>query len=328
MRLADTLGLDPLVTDLERVEAGLSAAVRSDDRFLADVATHLIRAGGKRVRPTLTLCASYAAARAGAGDPAPDDAVTGAVAIELVHLGSLYHDDVIDEAAVRRGVPSVNARWSNIVAILAGDFLLARASERAATLGGDVAGLLAATIGSLCRGQVLELQHLFDVDRPESGYLDAIGGKTAALFSTACRIGGVAGGAAEPTLDALATFGRHVGMCFQIVDDVLDVTATDAELGKPVGNDLLEGVYTLPVIYALAKSSDLRELIGRPLDPEALAEARAIVARDSAVPRALDVAREHAAKACAALDQARSTLDADVADALCRFTEGLVSRQS
>jgi heptaprenyl diphosphate synthase len=328
MRLADTLGLEPLVTDLERVELGLRDAVRSDDRFLADVAAHLIQAGGKRVRPTLTLCTAYAAAGAAARDPAPDNAVTGAVAIELVHLGSLYHDDVIDEAEVRRGVPSVNARWSNIVAILAGDFLLARASERAATLGGDVAGLLAATIGNLCRGQVLELQHLFDVDRPETGYLEAIGGKTAALFSTACRIGGVASGASQPTLDALATFGRHVGMCFQIVDDVLDVTGNAAELGKPAGNDLLEGVYTLPVIYALAHSPDLRELIGRPLDADALSEARAIVARDGAVPSALEVARGHAAKACAALGRAESELDPSVRDALCRFTEDLVDRQS
>ena len=107
-----------------------------------------------------------------------------------MHLGSLYHDDVIDEAETRRGVPSVNARWSNIVAILAGDFLLARASSLAASLGADVAGLLAATIGELCRGQVLELQHLFDVDRSVEAYASAIEGKTAALFAAACRIGG------------------------------------------------------------------------------------------------------------------------------------------
>ena len=113
------------------------------------------------------------------------------MAVELVHLGSLYHDDVIDEAETRRGVPSVNARWSNIVAILAGDYLLARASALAASLGADVAALLAATIGELCRGQVLELQHLFDVDRSEETYASAIEGKTASLFATSCRIGGM-----------------------------------------------------------------------------------------------------------------------------------------
>src|SRR3989440_2264580 len=179
-------GLPWLADDLVRVEAALRRSVQTDDPFLTDVASHLIGAGGKRIRPALALCAGYAA---GADGPVSDDVVTGAVAVELVHLGSLYHDDVIDEASTRRGVESVNHRWSNIVAILAGDFLLARASSLAASLGADVASLLAATIGDLCRGQVLELQHLFDVDRSEEDYASAIEGKTAALFATSCRIG-------------------------------------------------------------------------------------------------------------------------------------------
>ena len=195
----------------------------------------------------------------GAGGPAADDAVTGGAAVELVHLGSLYHDDVIDEAETRRGVPSVNARWSNIVAILAGDYLLAQASALAASLGADVAALLAATIGELCRGQVLELQYLFDTDRTDDSYLSAIEGKTASLMATACRVGGMVSNVSADTLDALTQFGQHLGMCFQVVDDVLDVTRTEAELGKPVGNDVHEGVYTLPVIYAL-QSTDATEL--------------------------------------------------------------------
>ena len=145
------------------------------------MAGHLVAAGGKRLRPALTLCAAYAALGA---RPAADEAVTGATAVELVHLGSLYHDDVIDEAETRRGVPSVNARWSNIVAILAGDYLLAQASALAASLGADVAGLLATTIGELCRGQVLELQYLFDADRDEESYFSSIDGKTASLMAT------------------------------------------------------------------------------------------------------------------------------------------------
>ena len=250
MRPAETLELAPLPADLARVEDALREAVRSPDRFLDEVASHLVTAGGKRIRPVLTLCAAYAAH--GADGAASEAAITGAVSVELVHLGSLYHDDVIDEAETRRGVPSVNARWSNIVAILAGDFLLARASSLAASLGADVAGLLAATIGELCRGQVLELQHLFDVDRSAEAYASAIEGKTAALFASACRIGGMVSAVDEPTLDALTSYGRHLGMCFQVVDDVLDLTATDVTLGKPAGQDLLEGIYTLPVIYALA----------------------------------------------------------------------------
>ena len=276
--LADDL--PALADDLARVDGSLRESVRTSDPFLADVAAHLIGAGGKRLRPTLTLCASYASGAtlkdAGATGPASGDAVTGGVACELVHLGSLYHDDVIDEAETRRGVPSVNARWSNIVAILAGDFLLARASSLAASLGADVASLLAATIGELCRGQVLELQHLFDVDRSEDDYASAIEGKTAALFATSCRIGGMVSGVSDPTLDALTRFGRHLGMCFQIVDDVLDLTSTDAALGKHAGQDLLEGIYTLPVIYVLRESEPLREMLGHPLDHAQLEEARAL----------------------------------------------------
>ena len=259
------LGLEPLASDLERVETELAAAVRSEDPFLGEVAAHLVKAGGKRLRPALTLCTGYAARGV---KPATDDAITGAVAVELVHLGSLYHDDVIDEAETRRGVPSVNARWSNIVAILAGDFLLARASSLAASLGADVASLLATTIGELCRGQVLELQHLFDVDRSEEDYASAIEGKTAALFATSCRIGGMVAEVEGATLDALTEFGQHLGVCFQIVDDVLDVTGSDASLGKPAGNDLMEGVYTLPVILALDRTPALRELLGRKLDDD------------------------------------------------------------
>jgi heptaprenyl diphosphate synthase len=322
--------LPGLVSDLERVDAHLHESVSSADPFLAEVAAHLVGAGGKRLRPTLTLCAAYAAT--GDRTAAVDGAITGGVACELVHLGSLYHDDVIDEAETRRGVPSVNARWSNIVAILAGDFLLARASSLAASLGADVAALLAATIGELCRGQVLELQHLFDVDRSEEQYSSAIEGKTAALFATSCRIGGMVTGVPAPTLDALTSFGHHLGMCFQIVDDVLDLTSTDDALGKHAGQDLLEGIYTLPVIYMLRESTPLRELLGHPLDSAQLDEARALAlgtlaTGSSAVEVALGVARDHAVKARDALDGADG-LDPGVGQTLGRLVDGLVHRES
>jgi len=320
-----TLGLPSLAGDLARVEESLHEAVTTPDRFLAEVASHLIGAGGKRIRPTLTLCTAYAVADN--EGPVSADAVTGAVAIELVHQGSLYHDDVIDEAETRRGVPSVNARWSNIVAILAGDFLLARASALAARLGGEVAEILATTIAELCRGQVLELQHLFDVDRSEEGYCSAIEGKTAALFGTSCRVGGMVSGVAEPTLDALTRYGFHVGMCFQIVDDVLDITGTDASLGKPAGQDLVEGVYTLPVIHAISARPELRDRLGHPLDPEQLAEARRLAASDGAIDAALGKARDHAGKAGDALDGAEGVAP-DVRAALTRLVEGLVDRDN
>lgn len=325
MNLPRTLELAPLGGDLDRVERALEESVRHRDRFLGEVASHLVGAGGKRLRPALTLCAAYAS-RDGS-HPVPADVVTGAVAVELVHLGSLYHDDVIDEAETRRGVPSVNARWSNIVAILAGDFLLARASELAASLGADVAALLASTIGELCRGQVLELQHLFDVERSEESYFAAIEGKTASLMATACRIGGMVSGADDDALDSLGEFGRHLGLCFQIVDDVLDLTATEEALGKPSGQDLLEGVYTLPVIVGLRSSPTLRDHLGRPIPPNRLDEIRRLATSDGAIEAAYDTARSHAKAADEALASSPG-LDPEVCTALRRLVDGLVGRSS
>ena len=319
----DALGFAPMAPDMERVETALRGSVLSSDPFLSDVAGHLVSAGGKRLRPALALCSAYAAKGIG---PVAEDAITAGISVELVHLGSLYHDDVIDEAETRRGVPSVNARWSNIVAILAGDYLLARASSLAASLGADVAALLAATIGELCRGQVLELQHLFDAERSVDTYLSAISGKTASLFGTACRVGGMVSAVDDPTLEALTQFGHHLGMCFQIVDDVLDVTATDEELGKPAGNDILEGVYTLPVIHALASSAELRDLMGRKIDRSQLEVARALVKSGDAVERSIETARRHAADASAVL-ASTSALDADAVDGLTRLVDTLVTRQ-
>ena len=323
---ATAVNLGPLAADLGRVETSLHESVRSPDPFLGDVAAHLISAGGKRIRPTLALCAAYAAGWTGSEPgPASDGAITGAVAVELVHLGSLYHDDVIDEAETRRGVPSVNARWNNIVAILAGDFLLARASSLAASLGADVAALLAATIGELCRGQVLELQHLFDITRTEEGYESTIEGKTAALFATSCRIGGMVSEVDDSTLDALTRFGMHLGMCFQVVDDVLDLTATDEALGKHAGQDLLEGVYTLPVIYALRDDAALRERLGKPLDADEVADATRLATANGSVDAALVIARGHATKAIDALEGA-DALDPRVCGALTSLVETQVTR--
>ncbi|HYH51297.1 MAG TPA: polyprenyl synthetase family protein [Acidimicrobiia bacterium] len=299
--LAPLLSLPHLEDDLARVEKALLANVRTGDPFLAEVASHLITAGGKRLRPALAVAVGELA-----GGPADDDVVMGAVAVELVHLGSLYHDDVMDEARTRRNVDSVNARWGNLVAILAGDFLLARASEIAASLGTEVAGLLAATIGKLCEGQVRELAQTFDVTRSEESYLTSIAGKTAALMATACRVGAITAGIDRPGVEALTAYGERVGMVFQIVDDILDVVATDEELGKPAGNDLVEGVYTLPVIRALAaeeSSATLRKLLGSPLGPAQVEEARTIIRSNGAVGAAVDVARRYAAESVEALQQ-------------------------
>ena len=208
----------------------------------------------------------------------------------------------MDEAETRRGIEAVNHRWGNLTAILAGDFLLAKASELAASLGTEVAELLAATIGHLCEGQVRELQLIYDIRRTEDQYLQAISGKTAALYATSCRIGGIVSGADRSVVDQLSEFGHAYGMAFQVVDDILDLIATDEELGKPSGNDLREGVYTLPVIRMIADGHPVTELLGQQLDEETRDKARAIVVEGPEIATSVETAQEFVDTALAALD--------------------------
>ncbi len=265
-----------MTEDRRRIEDALVAAVDTKDPYLNELARHLIVAGGKRLRPVLTVVGAQVA-----GGSVPDEAIQGGISCELVQTGSLYHDDVIDESATRRGVETVNAKWGNLQAILAGDFLLARASEIAASLGAEVAGLLGNTIARLCEGEIEQLRHTYDVGRPEASYFSSIAGKTASLFSTAARIGGIVANLDRASIDALTSYGLAYGMVFQIVDDVLDITATDDQLGKPAGHDMVEGVYTLPVLHTLhrggVEGDELSDLLGSPLDPVVRDKALSIV---------------------------------------------------
>jgi geranylgeranyl pyrophosphate synthase len=230
---------------LDRVEEALEKSVIADSDLLAATAKYLLSAGGKRFRPMLVLLAGYF------GDPTDPRLIPGSVAIELTHLATLYHDDVIDEADDRRGVPSANARWDNTVAILTGDYLFARASEISADLGTDVSRLLARTIAVLCDGQIREVDASGKPEQTESAYLEIIRRKTAVLIATSCRLGGMISDAPEDQLGTLEAFGESLGMAFQLSDDIMDVTASQLELGKEPGTDMKEGVYTLPVLHAL-----------------------------------------------------------------------------
>jgi heptaprenyl diphosphate synthase len=284
---------------LARIETALRESVRTSDRYLDEIASHLIVAGGKRLRPLLTVVSSQVA-----GGPPSDAAVQGGISCELVQTGSLYHDDVMDEAETRRGVDTVNAKWGNLQAILAGDFLLARASEIAASLGTEVAGLLARTIGRLCEGQIEELRHTYNSARPEASYLSSISGKTASLYATAARIGGIVAELPRSQIDALTEYGEAFGIAFQIVDDLLDITATDEQLGKPAGHDMVEGVYTLPVLRTLQAGGvaavELLALFGKPLDPVETDKALSIVRANGGVESARSTALEWAERAQAA----------------------------
>ena len=297
------LALPHADTDRQRVEEELRNAVAAPTAAMTEMAGHLLGAGGKRVRPLFAIAAGGCRPNATDG-PAPLDVVRGGVSVELVHLGSLLHDDVIDEAETRRGIESVNARWGNLRAILAGDFLLAKASEIAASLGTEVAGLLAATIGQLCTGEVIELDDAYNVERTEDAYMRAIEGKTASLLSTACRIGGIVAELPRADIDRLTEFGLAYGMAFQIVDDVLDVIATDQQLGKPAAHDLVEGAYNLPTLRALAgpQGDELRALLGAPIEGAVWTRARDLIRQGDAVDEAIVAARSYVDQACALLE--------------------------
>ena len=288
--------------DLRRVEEELLRVVAAEGDFLTEIASHLIRAGGKRVRPGFGIASASVLDPHGA--PATIDVIRGGCAVELVHIGSLYHDDVMDDAATRRGVKSINAEWGNLRAILAGDYLLGRASELAAGLGTEVAGLLATTITELCEGQILELESAYRPDRTVDGYERSIAGKTASLLATACRTGAIVADLPRPVIESLTEFGRAYGMAFQVVDDILDIVATDEELGKPAGHDLVEGIYTLPVIHSLGDpdvGSELRSLLTPDITVEASDRARRLVRDGGGIDLALGEARSWADKAAAAL---------------------------
>ncbi len=288
---------------LATIDERLLASVTTDDAHLTEMTTHLIRAGGKRLRPMLGVLAASTGVDTG-GTGVTLEVIDGGVAVELVQVGSLYHDDVIDEADSRRGVESVNVRWNNLTAILAGDFLLAKASEIAARLGTEVAELLAQTIGRLCEGEILELRFAYQTDRTEDAYFGAIDGKTASLYATACRIGAIVGDLPRSHVDALTAYGSSFGMAFQLVDDVLDLVSTEEELGKPAGHDITEGVYNLPVLHALTTDvgDELRSLLGTPIEGLARDRARDLVIASGGVAATIARAEDYVAEAKSALD--------------------------
>ncbi|MDQ4142294.1 MAG: polyprenyl synthetase family protein [Actinomycetota bacterium] len=242
-----------LVDDLIRVEDVMTAAVSSRAHPLVDeAAMHLIKAGGKRLRPALVLMTSRA------GEPGRRETDLAAAAIELVHIATLYHDDVIDETQVRRGVPTVHSKWGVEVAVLAGDYLFARGCALGAEAGGEVPGILAAAIGAVCEGQIVETAALGQPLRPVDDYIDTIRQKTAALFRAACELGASTSGCGPAERTALVSYGENLGLAFQIVDDLLDVIGDPRITGKRVGSDLREGVLTMPFLLAASRDEAVR----------------------------------------------------------------------
>ncbi len=253
---------------MERVEHALSGHVRGRTPFVTEAASHLLDAGGKRFRPLLVLLAAEAGTH-----PDAEEVLTAACVVELTHLASLYHDDVMDEAALRRGADSANARWDNHVAILTGDFLFSKSSELTAELGPDAVRIQAQTFTRLVEGQILETTKPGPGEDPLAHYLEVVAGKTGSLIATSARYGSLFGGAPASVREALTAYGEIVGSAFQLSDDILDIASDSTESGKTPGTDLREGVPTLPVLMARTSTDPadarLRDLLDGDLTDEA-----------------------------------------------------------
>jgi heptaprenyl diphosphate synthase len=313
-----------LAAGLARVESALIAAVGSEHAFIREAAGHLMSAGGKRFRPMLALLVAQL------GDPDAPGVTESAVVCELTHLATLYHDDVMDEAAVRRGAPSANSRWTNSIAILTGDLLFARASDLLADLGPEAVRVQAQTFERLVTGQIRETVGAEPGTDPVAHYLDVLADKTGSLVATSARFGASFAGVDEALVVELTAFGEDVGVAFQISDDLLDIVSQDGASGKSPGTDLREGIATLPVLFALADDDPadarLRELVASPVTDDGLhAEALSLLRSSAGLERADDVLRQYA-------DRARARLDAlpagDVRDALSALCDYVVTRTS
>ncbi|MEN3360556.1 MAG: hypothetical protein V7637_4538 [Mycobacteriales bacterium] len=328
LELADPVLAASIQSGLDRVEALLRASVRSDFNFVEQTARHLVDAGGKRFRPMLTLLAAHL------GDPAAPGVIESAAVVELTHLATLYHDDVMDEAGVRRGAASANARWSNAIAILTGDYLFSRASDLLADLGPEAVRIQARTFSRLVTGQIRETEGAPDGADPIEHYQLVLAEKTGSLIAASARFGAMFGGVDPSQVDLLQQYGELIGMAFQLSDDLLDVASDPAESGKTPGTDLREGVRTLPVLYALRPAEPaappdpaadrLRGLLAGPITDDAtLAEALGLLRRSSAMREARAVLARYASRARALLT---SLPDAPARAALVALADYVVAR--
>jgi heptaprenyl diphosphate synthase len=295
----DEVFADSVRAQLEVIEAALLDAATARTPMVTDAAQHIIASGGKRFRPLLVVLAAEF------GDPARAEVARSAVVVELTHLATLYHDDVMDEAAIRRGAPSANSRWGNSVAILVGDFLFAQASDLVSDLGPDAVRIQARTFSRLVQGQIRETVGPDTDEDALAHYLGVVADKTGSLIATAARFGAMMAGAPADVQQTLTEFGERIGAAFQLADDVIDVASETGESGKTPGTDLREGVPTLPTLIALRstdpESERLRALLSKPLTD------------DAEHAEALTLLRAHPA-----LDEARSYVqaEADAASAL------------
>jgi octaprenyl-diphosphate synthase len=284
--------------DLDRVEIQLAELNRSSNPLIDEINAYLFVRGGKRIRPALlTLCARLH----GNGGP---DTVFWSALVEIIHTASLIHDDIIDNTDLRRGRETVHARWGANITVLLGDHLYIHAINQALrTRRWEIIETLAEASGAMIEGELLECAVNGDAGLGEDRYFEILSKKTASLFSAACRIGGMLGGADASAVERLAEFGRNIGLAFQVIDDLLDFTGQTADLGKPILTDLREGRITLPLIYTLRRLSEpgradlLARIESRKRDPEAIPRVQAAVLASGAIPEASLKAKDLIARA-------------------------------
>jgi heptaprenyl diphosphate synthase len=315
---------ESLSAGLTRVEAALQAAVTSEHPFVAEAAAHLMTAGGKRFRPVLALLAAQL------GDADSDEVVSAAVVCELTHLATLYHDDVMDEADVRRGAPSANSRWTNSIAILTGDFLFARASDLLADLGPEAVRIQARTFERLVTGQIRETVGPAEGEDPVAHHLSVLADKTGSLVATSASFGARFAGVDPAVVADLTAYAEEVGVAFQLSDDLIDIVSESGTSGKSPGTDLREGIATLPVLFVLAGDDPgearLRELVAGPITDDAEhAEALALLRGSASLARATEVLNSYADRARARLGRVPEGEVREALDALCEY---VVTRSS
>ncbi|MEG3615967.1 polyprenyl synthetase family protein [Isoptericola haloaureus] len=282
--LSDPALADRIAQRLTQVDAVLDEAVASTDALADDAGRHLVAAGGKRFRPLLTLLAGEL------GDGTQPQIVDAAVVVELTQVASLYHDDVMDSAPVRRGAPAAHTVWGNTVAILVGDLLFARASALVAGLGPEAVVLQSRTFERMCLGQLHETTGPGPDDDPVEHYLQVLSDKTASLLATSARLGAMFGGCPDEIVEAVAAYGEKVGMAFQLADDVLDIASSGAVSGKTPGTDLREHVPTMPVLLLRQRVTQGE---GTPADAELLGRLDGDLSDDAALAAVVADLREH-----------------------------------
>jgi heptaprenyl diphosphate synthase len=313
-----------LVSQMAQVEALLRSHTRSEYPFVDETAHHLVAAGGKRLRPLLTLLtAQY-------GDSNADGVIAAAVACEITHLATLYHDDVMDEAPLRRGVESANMRWGNTIAILTGDFLFAKSSDLLADLGPAAVRLQARTFERLVIGQIMETQGPNPGQDPLEHYLKVVADKTGSLIAASARYGGMISKAPAEITDTVTIFGEKIGVAFQLADDVIDIASESNQSGKTPGTDLREGVPTLVTLNVMKSTdsadADLKQLLSAPIEDEATVQQVLVALRNH---KALDQSRQQLIQVA---KEARSALGPlpinDATGALMSLCDAVIDRSA